>query len=506
MDKLTISAFSAALQEAGLLIQAYIPADRQITAITYNSREVAEGTLFACKGAAFKKEYLTDAINRGAAACLSAVAYDIPSEIPFLLVNDVRAAMAVVADLFYGHAWQKLKLIGITGTKGKTTTAYYIKYILDEYLQSVGEKPAAILSSIDVYDGKLREEAHLTTPEAFELHRHFANAVQSGIRYFIMEVSSQALKYDRVRNVQFDTGVFLNISEDHISPIEHIDFEDYFSSKCKLFAQTNTAVVNLSSDYPERILAAARQAKKLVTFGQYQDGDVCGYNIRKEGAATCFTARVSGREEEYLLTMPGLFNVENALAAIAVCGEYGIPTEAVQKGLEKARSAGRMEVFSCGDGSVTAIVDYAHNKLSFERLYQSVEEEYPGRRIVTVFGCPGGKAYNRRTELALLAGKYSERVYLTAEDPATEPAADISREIKGNIGNPDCAVTIIDDRAEAIRTAITEAEPNTVLLITGKGCETYQKIGVAYLPYESDAYWAKCSIAAREETDAIQNV
>lgn len=507
MNLLPVSAYATALRQAKLLVECTLPqGDLPVESITFYSKEAAPGGLFACKGAAFKKAYLEEALQRGAGCILTQTSYEEASSVAQLLVSDVRAAMTVVADLFYDHAWQKLKLIGITGTKGKSTTAYYIKYILDEYLQSIGEKPCAILSSIDVYDGRVMRESHLTTPEAFELHQHFHNAVESGIRYFVMEVSSQALKYDRVLGVTFDSAVFLNISEDHISPIEHSDFEDYFSSKLKLFSQSNLAIVNCGTDHAKRILEAAQESPLLVRFGIYADADICGYDVKKEGADTCFKVRTPEFDEDFCLTMPGLFNVENALAAIAVCRRYDIPLSAMQEGLRKARSSGRMEVFQSSDASVIAIVDYAHNKLSFEKLYQSTAEEYPGRKIVTVFGCPGGKALNRRTELGEVAGRYSDRVYLTAEDPGTEAVDDISREIESHIANPECRVTRIDDRAEAIQTAIAEAEPNTIVLITGKGCETYQKIGTSYLPYKPDSYWAAHALKERDAARTLESV
>lgn len=491
MNQYSISAYAELLNQAGLLQTCRLPGeDSLVTGITYYSKEAGPGCLFACKGAAFQKRYLDEAVERGAACVLAQTEYELPPQTALLLVSDVRKAMAFVAGLFYNHAHEKLTLIGITGTKGKSTTAYYIKYMLDEYLQSIGEKPCAILSSIDIYDGKVMQEAHLTTPEAFELHEHFSHAVESGIRYFVMEVSSQALKYDRVLGVPFDIGVFLNISEDHISPMEHSDFEDYFSSKLKLFSQSRIAIVNRNASFSDRILDAARASGRTVTFGLYEDAQICGYDVEKVGDDISFKARTPEFDEPFCLTMPGLFNVENALAAISVCRELSIPLDPMREGLRKARSSGRMEIFRSPDSSVIAIVDYAHNKLSFEKLFLSVGEEYPGRDIIAVFGCPGGKAYNRRVELGGLAGRYASHIYLTAEDPGAEAVGDISREIQSHIDNPDCAVTLIDDRAEAIQTAIAEAAPNSIVLITGKGCETYQKVGADYLPYLPDSHWA----------------
>jgi len=488
------------LDEAGLLTDYKITdGTAAVEFVTYDSKRARPGTLFVCKGAAFREEYLTEAIGKSAVCYLSEKKYDAAVS-DFLLVSDVRAAMALLADFFYDKAYEKLRLTGITGTKGKSTTAYYIKYILDEYLQSIHEKPSGIISSIDVYDGIVFKESHLTTPEALELHEHFDNAVRSGLQYMTMEVSSQALKYDRVDGVRFDAGVFLNISEDHISPVEHSDFEDYFSSKLKLFSQCSFAAINLGTDHRDRVLKAARACPEIVTFGIYEDADICGYDVRKEGDEIRFRVRTAEFDEEFLLTMPGLFNVENALAAIAVCRHYGIPLEAMQAGLAKARSKGRMEIFSNSDSSVIAIVDYAHNKLSFEKLYQSITEEYPGRSIITVFGCPGGKAYNRRVELALLAGKYSSKVYLTMEDPGKEPVDKISREIRSNIGNPACECFLIEDRGEAIMQAIFDAEPGSILLVTGKGDETRQKIGSEYVPCQPDTYFVEKALASADRT------
>ena len=498
----SLKSYQQALDEAGLLTDYRIADDNYdaVEHITYNSKDIRPLTLFVCKGAAFRKDYLDEAIAAGCCCYVSETKYVTADHVSFLIVSNVRKAMALIANMFFDNAWEKLRLIGITGTKGKSTTAYYIKYILDEYLQTVGEKPSAIVSSIDVYDGRELEEAHLTTPEAFELHRHFDNAVQSGIRYLEMEVSSQALKYDRVEGITFDAGVFLNISEDHISPVEHSDFEDYFSAKLKLFGQSKLAVVNLNSDYRDRILEAAKASPALITFGLYEEADVCGYDVKKEGGEIHFKVRTADFDEEFALTMPGLFNVENALAAIAVCRHYGIPVEQIRTGLYKARSKGRMEIFENDDSSIIAIVDYAHNKLSFEKLYESVREEYAGRRIITVFGCPGGKAYNRREELAELAGRYSDRVYLTMEDPGPEEVGEISRAIQKNLNNPDCESFLIDDRGEAIRAAILDAPSGSIVLITGKGSETRQKIGSAYVPCKPDAYFAKQALEAAGET------
>lgn len=478
------------LNEAGLLVSANIIDDTlAIEHITYDSKKAKEFTLFACKGVAFKEKYLIDSVKMGIACYVSQVKYDVL--VSSIIVSDVRKAMALIADMFYDKAYEKLNLVGITGTKGKSTTAYYLKYIFDELCQENGKKPSGIISSIDTFDGVTKKESVLTTPEAFELHEHFDNAVKSGLNFMEMEVSSQALKYDRVLGVKFDIAVFLNISSDHISPLEHSDFDDYLNSKLKIFEQADTCVVNLNADYSEKIMTAAKRCKKIITFGTTPKADIYCYSVKKVVDETHFCVAAQDFDEKFILTMPGLFNVENALAAIAVARYYGISVEIIKKALFKARSSGRMELFSNEDNTKIAIVDYAHNKLSFEKLYESVLEEYKGRKIITVFGCPGGKALNRRKELGELAGKFSDKVYLTAEDPGYEEVEEINKQIEVFVQSQHCECHKINDRGQAIIKAISDASENSIILITGKGNETRQKIGKEYVKCLTDSDYAK---------------
>ncbi len=487
MEKHALEVYIEKLQGERLLVShncSLEAAVRSVDHLSYDSNKTVQNTLFICKGANFRKAYLDDAVRRGAFVYISEIDYE--ASIPCIKVSDVKKALALAAAVFYGYPAEGLKLIGITGTKGKSTTAYYIKYILDEYLKAQGKPEAGIISSIDTYDGVIKEESHLTTPESLELQMHFRNAVNSGIGYMVMEASSQALKYGRLHGVHFDAGIFLNISEDHISPIEHSDMEDYFSSKLKMFRQCGTACVNMDSDRFPGIMEAAKSAGSVLTFGTKESADIYGYDIRKDGFDTVFKVRCSRFDREFRLTMPGLFNVENALAAIAAAYTLRIPEQYIYLGLLKARSSGRMEYFANREQDRIVIVDYAHNKLSFTKLYETVKSEFPGMKIVTVFGCPGGKAYVRRRDLGLLAGIHSDKVYLTAEDPGPEDTRTISEDIAQYVrqNNPNCE--LIDDREEAIREAILSSEPGTVILITGKGNETRQKYGKEYIPVPSD--------------------
>lgn len=503
---LTLKQYKDALDAAGLLKGCVNEAafDRKISYVTYDSREVKEGTLFICKGAAFKPEYLKNSINDGACAYISESEYEEGGDVPALIVSDIRKAMPLLGDLFYDYPQKKLNLTGFGGTKGKSTSTYYMKYVVDEYLESIGKPESGVLSSIDNYDGVIREESHITTAESLELHKHFYNAVCSKIDFMEMEVSSQALKYDRVLGIKYKVAVFLNISEDHISPNEHADFEDYLSSKMKMFALAEHAVVCLDTDCVERVLEEAKAAGDVTTVScKNPEADYYAHDIRKDGDSIFFSVtkkKAPAFEEEFELTMPGLFNVENALGVIAAADIYNIPVDCIKAGLRKAKSPGRMELFKSEDGLVNAFVDYAHNKLSFEALYSSVKKEFPGYRIVGLFGCPGGKAYQRRYELPQVAAKYADKIYICAEDPGPDPAEEISAEIAGYAREAGIDYEEIEDRGAAIHKAILEVRKPTVLLITGKGEETRQKYGTTYAPCRSDADYTKDYIKEYNES------
>lgn len=490
--EITLKQVKKLLEEKGILLSFDangISEDLILRDVHYHSGQVTMNSLFVCKGAHFSPRYLLSALDNGGIAYVSEQAYDLEGkQAAVILVQDIRKAMAYLGDAFSDHAWEKLHLIGITGTKGKSTTAYFMRHILDAYLKDMKQPASAILSGIDNYDGVIKEESHLTTPETLELHQHFANAVSRGIEYLTMEVSSQALKYERVLGVRFHVGCFLNIGEDHISDIEHDSFEDYFQSKLLLFRQCDIAVVNMDIDFREQILEAAKEAPSLVTYGIDKTADIYAKDIQTGSRGTDFTVCSDSFCKKIRLSMPGYFNVYNALAAISISYALHIPMDYIEKGLKKAKVSGRMEVFRDKKRNIQIVVDYAHNKMSFESLFAAMKKDFPESEISIVFGCPGKKAQARRKELGSIAGRMANKAYITEEDAGEEPVLKICEEIASHISEEKegCECFIIEDREEAIRTAIRDAADNSVILITGKGRETRQKRGLLYIPVKSD--------------------
>ena len=458
--------------------------DVVITDITYNSKACTKDSLFFVKGANFKAEYVLDAVNNGAGIVVSEKEYE-TGEAGLIVVKDVRQAMVIVAEVFFGKAYEKIKMIGLTGTKGKTTTATYIHSILNEYLS----KRTALLSTVETYTSTRCEESKLSTPEAIELQRYIKEASDNNLEFLTMEVSSQAYKAKRIHNMKFDMGIFLNISEDHISPAEHPNFNDYLNCKLEFIKNCKNVVINRGTSYYELVETAAKNAEKIITFGSKEyKGKVDYYytNIRKEDGYLLFDICNNFKTETYRTKMFGDFNVENATAAIVVSKELGVQEEYIKRGVEKTLVSGRMNVFE--KDTKTIIVDYAHNRLSFEKFFESVVKDYSGQKIYAVFGAPGGKAYGRRKDMAEVASLHCTKIYLTADDPQFENVLDICREIATFIA---CDYEIIEDREQAINKAFSEMKENSVLCLLAKGEDKYQQIRGKHEEYISDVGIAK---------------
>lgn len=501
-DSISIKQAVELLEQDGLLVGYDCPPqllEHRFSHLSYSSADVTPDTFFICKGATFKEEYLWDAIAKGAGVYLAQSLYE-GVDCPHILVSDIRKAMSLVSIAFYQKAYRNFRVVGLTGTKGKTTTTYFMKNILDAFCrrnpQLCAAQKSAVLSTVEVDTGIEHHEAHLTTPESPDLQRYFAQTRDSGLPFLTMEVSSQAYKLSRVYGMDFDIGMFLNIGEDHIGPLEHTDFEDYFSCKLQLMEHCRTAIVNREMDHAQRVLEHARaHAQRVLTFGKLEtadlDDDDCWIlrDIQKEEQGFTFTTSHGLAQDSWRIRMAGRFNVENALAAILAAKALGVDDQSIREGLLQNEVQGRMNLFE-KDG-VTVLVDYAHNFLSFQKLYESLKADYPGQRIVVVVGCPGGKAQLRRRDIGTLSGQNADYLYLTAEDPQFEDVRSICEEIASFVKPYGTPYEIIEDRAQAVEKAITTAQKGDVIVLAAKGEEVYQKVRGEYVYYESDLAIAK---------------
>ncbi|MBT1164138.1 UDP-N-acetylmuramoyl-L-alanyl-D-glutamate--2,6-diaminopimelate ligase [Bifidobacterium felsineum] len=469
--------------------------------ITYDTREVADGTLLFCKGN-FKSSFLRNIDERGLAAYVAQTDYSQETSAPGLIVTDVRKAMSLLSAEFFGRPQDKLTVIGITGTKGKTTTAYFTQAVLNAY----SDGKCALFSSVDnCLDGHTYVESALTTPESLDAFRMMHEAVSNGMRYLVMEVSSQAYKVNRVYGLTFDVAAFLNISPDHISPIEHPTFEDYLYCKRQITNNCKLLVLGTDCDHADLIREDAHNAQVPVVTFALRDGDTGSVAqdsdfiaLPDPNNASRYIFREHGQAiGDFSLELEGGFNAANAATAIALSRAAGVPEDSSAfAALEHVRISGRMEHFANQDGTIVAYVDYAHNFVSTRTLIDFVSHKYAERnpRIIVVTGSVGDKAVDRREGIINGAQEKADRIILTSEDTVKEPMLDILNEMRGYITNPNVSSEIILDRAKAIEQAVREAEQTaaegrmTVLLVIGKGEEQWIKVEGKHAPYEGDGH------------------
>lgn len=473
------------LEEENQLIE-YDNKDINFSYITYNSKEVKDKTLFICKGTSFKKEYLQEAIKKGATAYISNKDYNV--DIPKIIVKDERISLAVIANLFYPDNLYK---IGLTGTKGKTTTNYFLHNILKNHLHY---KPG-IFATHYFYTGKTSGPTHLTTPESLELHKYLHEMQEQHIKYVTMEVSSQAEYHKRDYGMTFNLGAFLNIGEDHISPLEHKNFEEYLSCKIEFLKKCQTIILFKQTDHYNTIYNSIKD-KNIITYGYTNDCDYQIKNITKNKNLT-FDVEHEGKTENYHINIPGRFNIENATCAIVISKILKVKKQDIQKGLEETIIPGRMNIID--NDKFPIIIDYAHNELSTEKVYETLKKDYPDKKIKVVFGATGDKGATRKKGMGILAGKYADYVYLTEDDPGNHKAIDICNDIAEHIKKYHNNYEIIEDRETAIRTAVKNLTENDVLAILGKGDEDFIIIGNDYKPYKTDMKIAQDELNKRKD-------
>ena len=470
--------------------------DTPFTNLTYDTRTVAPNTLLVCKGR-FRPEFLDGTEERGLAAYVAESDLSSHTTKPGLIVNDARKALSLLAAAFYDHPERDLTVIGITGTKGKTTTAYFTQSILNTY--SAGR--CALFSSVDnCLDGHTYTESDLTTPESLDSFRMMRQAADNGMKYLVMEVSSQAYKVNRVYGLTFDVAAFLNISPDHISPIEHPTLEDYLYCKRQIIANSRTLVLGSECRHIGLLREdAAVHQVPVSEFGVLDDmprdgadDQTCAWPV--DGTHRAYRMRLDGNDlGEFSLDLDGDFNYKNALAAIAIAHAAGVPADCeALRALEHTKVPGRMMQYRDERTSTIAIVDYAHNYDSVVKLLDYVSTRYGERnpRITLVAGSAGNKAIDRREGIVKAAQDRISRFVFTAEDTDTEPYEDICRDMAGHVTNSHVASDTIIDRTQAIASALHEAQENKdrtdVVLVIGKGHERWIKDLNRHVPYEGD--------------------
>ncbi len=447
----------------------YNYSDVDFDSISYDSRKVKERSLFFVKGASFKKEFLLSAISQGLDWYIAEQDYEVG--IPAIIVNDIKKAMSLIAMEFYGNPQEKLKLLAFTGTKGKTTAAYFAYNILAQH-----HRPAMLSTMNTTLDGKTFFKSALTTPESIDLFDMMAQAVHNGRTHLIMEVSSQAYLVKRVYGLTFDVGVFLNISPDHIGPIEHPSFEDYFYHKRLLMENSRAVVINSDMDHFS-VLKEQVEDQEHDFYGNQSSNQI--ENSKAFGFSA--TGKLAG---DYNIQLIGHFNQENAVAAGLACLRLGASLEDIQKGIAATRVPGRMEVLTQKNGA-KVFIDYAHNGDSLKKLINVVETHQTGK-IALVLGSTGNKGESRRKDFGLLLNQHPEiQVFLTADDPNYEEPMAIAEEISSYISHP---VEKIADREQAIQAAmaITDQELDAVI-IAGKGADRYQIVNGVKESYPGDA-------------------
>ncbi len=451
--------------------------DISVTELVNDSRKVCKGSVFVCISGAVSDghSYIDDVAEKGAAAVIVERDVEAPKDLAVIKVADTRYALALMSAAYFGYPAKKLKVIGITGTKGKTTTTYMVKSILE----GVGHK-VGLIGTIEAVIGDKVIPANNTTPESYVIQKYFAQMVEAGCDSVVMEVSSQGLMLHRTAGILFEIGIFTNLGEDHIGPNEHKDFDDYKRCKGLLFKQCRLGIANVDDKWYEDVFKGA--SCRVETFGLSKKADLRAEDIRHISRPGYLGVKyhVSGLMDfDVEIDIPGEFSVYNSLTAIAVCRHFCVPTENIKAALKVAKVKGRIEMVKVSD-EFTLMIDYAHNAMALESLLNTLRDYNPGR-IVAVFGCGGNRSKTRRYEMGEVSGKLADLTIITSDNPRFEEPQEIINDIIVGMKKTDGNYIDICDRGAAIKYAIEHGRPGDVIVVAGKGHETYQEIkGVKY--------------------------
>ncbi|MBQ9119124.1 MAG: UDP-N-acetylmuramoyl-L-alanyl-D-glutamate--2,6-diaminopimelate ligase [Lachnospiraceae bacterium] len=446
----------------------------EITDVIYDSRKVVPGCVFValCGARMDGHDYVAAAVEQGAVALVVEKEIDaaLAAKVTVITVAESRKALAYLSAAYFDYPQKKLTTIGITGTKGKTTTAYMVYSVLTQAGIKTG-----LIGTIETIIGTERIASDNTTPISYLLYQYFDRMVKEGCTCVVMEVSSQGLMQYRVGGVVFDYAVLTNIEPDHIGPGEHASFEEYMACKGMLFRSCKQALVNTDDVHWKTVLAGATCPIK--SYGTNEAAELRAEEIQlHEGdGGLAVRYRLTGETDmELTVNIPGKFTVYNSMTAAAICLELGIAKEVIQKALLNAKVRGRVEPVQISE-RFSIMIDYAHNAMSLQSVLETLREYNP-KRLVCLFGCGGNRSRDRRFEMGEISSRYADLTVVTTDNPRYENPEDIIADIITGVKKADGAYIAIADREEAIRYCIANAEEGDVILIAGKGHEDYQEI------------------------------
>lgn len=446
--------------------------DTEITTLVYDSRKVEKGSVFVCISGTVRDahDFIPDVVKKGASAVIVEKDVPVAEGVTVIKVKDSRLALACMSAAYFDYPSEKIKTIGITGTKGKTTTTYMVKSILE----SAGIR-TGLIGTIETIIGDTHIPSANTTPESYVVQEYFDQMVKAGLDAVVMEVSSQALMLHRVSGFTFDVGVFTNLEPDHIGENEHKDFADYMHCKSLLFRQCSLGIFNGDSEHLAGILEG--HTCEVQTYGCQPQNDLRAENIhlKKEHGALGVAYHVSGMMDfDVEVNVPGSFSVYNSLTAIAICNHFGVPAEKIKEALLHVHVKGRIEIVPVTK-RYTLMIDYAHNAMALESLLTTLKEYEPGR-LVCLFGCGGNRAKSRRYEMGEVSSRLADLTVVTSDNPRNEEPMDIINDILTGVHKADGKYVTIPDRKEAIAYCMENAMDGDIIVLAGKGHEDYQEI------------------------------
>lgn len=451
----------------------------EISGVAYDTRKLTKGAAFVCiKGAKLDSHTLVgQALDNGASAFVVEEPVDVGNA-TVIRVKDSRNALAFMAAAYFGHPARELTTIGVTGSKGKTTSTYMIKSILD----AAGYK-TGLIGSIGAMIGDKKEKTINTTPESYEIQRLFRQMVDAGCKYVVMEVSSQGLMLERTHGFTFDYAIFLNISRDHISPWEHKSLEEYLYCKSLLFSQCKVGIVNF--DDPKHTEILKGHTCQVESFGFLPEADIriADYQIDGRPGYMGISYRLEGEMNAGVhVGSPGKFSAYDSAAAAIVCSHLGIEEKVINDALNQVKIRGRVEAVDI-DAPYTVILDFAHNGIGVENLIKAVREYQPNH-VIAVFGSDGNRTKIRRADAGEILGKMADLTIVTSNSPRFESLEEINAEIKVGLDRTDGKYEVIPDRRSAIKHAMAIAQPNDMILLIGKGHWDYEEINGVKYPFD----------------------